>query len=341
MKLGDIAVSYIDIVINAMSALGCESDAVLAQYGLNSKIIASPDARISIPKFMRFGHSCIHSAQAPWLGLEMGKVTSPAHLGLAGFIALSSDTIADAFANLTLYELLNSYNVRGQSSFYLEQGCAVLQFYSISPYNAYNYFVVDSVLSAWYHAMSWLGGNANDIEKICFEFPAPQYADKYRDYFACEVLFEQDKNCMVISAEAVKFKCLHHCQSTNAALIRQADNELNKVRLGLSFHEKVSRVIGPLLNDSTPTLEQVAEQLNMTPWTLRRRLVAEGGSFQQSLNRTRLELAISYVCDTTLSLGEISYLLGFSSSSAFQRAFKRWTGAAPGQYREAASAKKI
>ncbi|MEW6982477.1 helix-turn-helix domain-containing protein [Colwelliaceae bacterium 6471] len=65
------------------------------------------------------------------------------------------------------------------------------------------------------------------------------------------------------------------------------------------------------------------------------------GSFRQSLNRTRLELAISYVCDTTLSLGEISYLLGFSSSSAFQRAFKRWTGAAPGQYREAASANKI
>ena len=88
-----------------------------------------------------------------------------------------------------------------------------------------------------------------------------------------------------------------------------------------------------MLNGSTPTLEQVAKQLNMAPWTVRRKLIDDGSSFQQTLNKTRENLAISYVCDTALTLGEIAYLLGFGSPTAFQRAFKRWTNIAPGEFR--------
>ncbi|WP_052093602.1 helix-turn-helix transcriptional regulator [Colwellia psychrerythraea] len=101
----------------------------------------------------------------------------------------------------------------------------------------------------------------------------------------------------------------------------------------MSFTEKVSRSITPLLNLSTPLLDQVAEQLNIAPWTIGRNLISEGGSFQKVLNDTRRDLAVSYVNSTTLSLGEVAYLLGFGSSTAFQYAFKRWTGQTLGSLR--------
>lgn len=337
MKLGDISVSYVEILRKAMLALDSNPQLILQQFGLNEITMASPDARISIPRFMRLGFASIQYSQKPWLGLEMGAQTSATNLGVAGLMALSASDLKSACKSICHYELLSSYNTRGQSAFYMSEGFGIAQFYSISPYNSFNLFVVDSVLSGWYSLAKWLTGRDDCIEAMCFEFDEPQYSHIYSEYFKCEVRFSQPYNAVIIKSHALNYKVLHGCASTYELLKRQADADLEKVRMGLNFSEKVARVITPLLNGSTPTLDQVAEQLNMAPWTVRRKLVDEGVTFQQVLNDTRRDLAVSYVKDTAFTLGEIAYLLGFGSPTAFQRAFKRWTGVAPGSYRHDAS----
>jgi AraC-like DNA-binding protein len=337
MKLGDISVSYVEILRKAMLALDSNPQLILQQFGLNSITLASPDARISIPRFMRLGFAGIQYSQKPWLGLEMGAQTSAANLGLAGLMALSAPDLKVACKSICYYGLLSSYNTRGQSAFYMSEGFGIAQFYSISPYNSFNLFVVDSVLSGWYSLAKWLTGRDDCIEAMCFEFDEPEYSSIYNTYFDCEVRFSQPHNAVIIKPHALDYKVLHGCASTYELLKRQADADLEKVRLGLKFSEKVARVITPLLNGSTPTLDQVAEQLNMAPWTVRRKLVDEGVTFQQVLNITRRDLAVSYVKDTGFTLGEIAYLLGFGSPTAFQRAFKRWMGVAPGSYRQSVS----
>ena len=91
--------------------------------------------------------------------------------------------------------------------------------------------------------------------------------------------------------------------------------------------------ISPLLSSKQLTLEQVATHLEMPPWTLQRKLKAEDTSFRELLDETRKALALIYIRDSQYSLGEIAYLLGFAYPNAFQRAFRRWTGKAPGEYR--------
>ena len=90
--------------------------------------------------------------------------------------------------------------------------------------------------------------------------------------------------------------------------------------------------ISPLLEGQTPSIEQVADNIGMPPWTLRRKLQEHNTSYQTLLNDTRKGLAESYMKDTDLAIGEIAYLLGFSSPTAFQRAFKRWTDQSPGVF---------
>lgn len=340
MKLGDVSSAYIDVMLKVMDELGCDYEDILHKFSLTQEVLSSPDARTSIPRFMRLGHALIKRTQTPSFGLLMGKATSPTHLGYAGILALSADNIMQACEQITQYEPLSTYNVRGQSSFYLnDEDNGVLAFYSLAPYNDYNYFVVDSLLSSWYQIVQNLSASANVVEKVCFEFSPPNYLQEYQNYFGCEVLFNQTGNYLEINKEALYFSNKSSCAATFELLKRQADASLEKMQLGLSLQEKVSQVIGPLLtknqqDSSTPTLAQVAEQLNMAPWGLRRKLVAEGSSFQQTLNNTRRDLSISYIKDTALTLGEVSYLLGFSSPAAFQRAFKRWTGTAPGLFRK-------
>jgi len=334
MKLGDVSSAYIDVMLKVMRSLNCNTEEILQQFSLSQAMLRSPDARISIPKFMRLGHAFIKKSQTPHLGLLIGQATAATHFGYAGLLALSSEDLTQACHQITRYEPLSTYNVRGQSSFYLnEDNNGVLAFYSLAPYNGFNYFVVDSLLSSWNQLLQSLSTSAKVIEKVCFEFPPPTYADRYKHFFDCKVLFNQPNNYIVINKEALTLPCRSHCAATFELLKRQADSQLEKMQLGLSFQEKVSQVIGPLLTNNTPTLAQVAEQLNMAPWTVRRKLVAEGSSFQQTLNSTRKDLSISYITDTALTLGEVAYLLGFASPAAFQRAFKRWTGKAPGQFR--------
>lgn len=335
MKLGDISVSYIDILIKAARQLGHDPEPILNNFRLTDVVLSSPDARISIPKFMRLGFALIQQSKSPWIGLIMGSMTSPTNLGMGGLIAIAANDLQQACQQIARYELLSSFNSRGQSKFYLEQGKGIAEFYSVNPYNDYNYFVVDSVLAGWWRMAETITGRKGAVEKVCFEFPEPAYADKYREMFDCEIEFSAQRNCLIIKSQALTWPSIHQCASTFQLLQRKADADLEKVRLGLTFAEKVSRVIGPLLNGLTPTLEQVSEQLNMAPWTVRRKLVDEGTSFQNVLNNTRKDLAVSYVRDTSLSLGEIAYLLGFGSPTAFQRAFKRWTGEAPGGFRQA------
>lgn len=352
MKLGDLSVSYINIVAKAFGESGGDTQALYEQFSISEESLSSPEARVSIPKFMRIGHACIQAVEQPWFGLTMGKSTQVSDLGFAGLIAQCAPNLQTACQQLAVYEILNKYNIRGQSSFHtikpnvkrnnngdyppmlgLNCGAGVLKFYSIKPYNNYNFFVVDSVIAGWITIIETLCGRDDAIEQVCFEYSAPAYAEKYHEFFNCEVLFKQKSNYIVIKKQALNWPCIGASQTTQALLKRIADNELNKVKLGLSFNEKVSRAIVPLLDGATPTLEQVAIKLNMPPWTVRRKLIDEGSSFQKTLNKTRMELSMSYVRDTLLSLNEIGYLIGFGSPSAFQRAFKRWTGIAPGLYR--------
>jgi hypothetical protein len=296
MKLGDISVSYVEILRKAMLALDSNPQLILQQFDLNSITLASPDARISIPRFMRLGFAGIQYSQKPWLGLEMGAQTRAANLGIAGLMALSAPDLKVACKSICHYGLLSSYNTRGQSAFYMSEGFGIAQFYSISPYNSFNLFVVDSVLSGWYSLAKWLTGRDDCIEAICFEFDEPEYSSIYDTYFDCDVRFSQSHNAVIIKPHALNYKVLHGCASTYELLKRQADADLEKVRLG-----------------------------------------DEGCTFQQVLNITRRDLAVSYVKDTAFTLGEIAYLLGFGSPAAFQRAFKRWMGVAPGSYRQSVS----
>jgi AraC-like DNA-binding protein len=79
--------------------------------------------------------------------------------------------------------------------------------------------------------------------------------------------------------------------------------------------------------------EHVADALHMSTRTLQRRLAEAGTTFRDVLDGVRSGLAESYLTDTTVSIPEVAFLLGFSDQSSFHRAFHRWTGWAPGRWR--------
>ena len=179
VRLGDLSVGFTQALADALREQGVRPEPLLEQFGLDTARLSEPRARLSIPRFMRLGHSAIVLSGNPALGLDMGRHSHLSQIGLAGICAAQAPDLREAARTLTRFEPLYAANYRGRSGFREDARGAWLHFYSISPYNAYNRFVVDSVLAGWQSNLSQVVGRPITAEKVEIEFPAPDYGERY------------------------------------------------------------------------------------------------------------------------------------------------------------------
>jgi AraC-like DNA-binding protein len=330
MKLGDISVGYLYSLQAALIQLGHDPHPLFQRFRISPDLLFTPQARISIPRFMRLGNAAIQLTGRADIGLLMGRHSHASHLGLAGVTAQCASDLTQAFNTLVLFERLSSQNYRGHSSF----ESPALRFYSISPYNAFNLFVVDSALASRAQFGHHLTGGRAILVAVHIEFPAPAYADRYEAAFGCPVLFDQEHNQLIWDPESLQLALEQYAPASFYHLESVCKAHLDDLNRHRGLREKVEEILSPQLHQRLPSLTEVARKLGLPSWTLRRRLQQEAQTrFQDIIDETRQDLAVSYIRDTELALGEIAFLLGFSSPGAFQRAFKRWTGEPPGQFR--------
>nr|WP_272887635.1 AraC family transcriptional regulator [Stutzerimonas stutzeri] len=333
--MGDLSVGFLHSLGEALQLYGQDPQPLLLAYGLDTERLAEPHARLSIARYMRLGHAAIQLAGDPALGLVMGRLRKPGHLGLAGLTASQAPTVREAARALIRYEALYASNYRGSSSFHEDASGAWLRFYSISPYNAYNRFVVDTVLASWISQLARLSAQPLVPMAVHIEFEAPDYAPRYDALFGRPVSFAAQANQLQLDQATLALRNPEHCPGTWRHLLELCEAELERRTRTRSLRERVAQLLGPLLKGQEPDLQQIAARLQMPAWTLRRKLADESSSYRAILNDTRRDLAMAYIRDTDSAFGEIAWLLGFSSAEAFQRAFKRWSGQTPGDYRRA------
>ncbi|ERO65080.1 hypothetical protein P308_20860 [Pseudomonas piscis] len=194
--------------------------------------------------------------------------------------------------------------------------------------------MVDSIISGWLQQLSNLAGQALHAQRIDIEFQQPDYHEAYALLGPATVHFGAERNQLRLDQASLALRNPEHCPSTWRHLLLLCERELEQLTRTRSLRERIIQLLGPLLNGGRePDLEEVAARLKLPTWTLRRKLAEEGTQFRAILNDTRRDLAMTYIRDTELAFGEIAYLLGFASAEAFQRAFKRWNGQTPGEFR--------
>jgi AraC-like DNA-binding protein len=103
---------------------------------------------------------------------------------------------------------------------------------------------------------------------------------------------------------------------------------------------RVQQELAGMLQAGAVSLRTVAQRLRLSPRTLQRRLASEGASFDGLLENLRCDLALRYLSDAGIGIAQVAYLLGYAEPSPFNRAFRRWTGATPSEFRASRSAPK-
>ncbi|MCB1706725.1 MAG: AraC family transcriptional regulator ligand-binding domain-containing protein [Halioglobus sp.] len=188
-------------------------------------------------------------------------------------------------------------------------------------------------LYLWHRQASWLIGNYIDLVGVHFDCAPHGSANAYSDSFAAPVYFNADWCGMEFNSRYLDSPLVQTEAALDKMLSTFPGELIEADELASSVSARVRGLIGTDFSKPMPSLEDVAIRLLTTSTTLHRRLRDEGTSFQKLKDQCRRDAAIQLLRDENNSGTAVAEYLGFSDPSAFFRAFKKWTGLTPQQFR--------
>jgi AraC-like DNA-binding protein len=266
----------------------------------------------------------------PAFGLEIGRLITPAHLGILGYALLACANLAEALTRFERYaRLVYDHGRMGThvdgKSIALEWGDDCLHPGQLAD---------EVAITALVQFARNVTNQHLRPDYVCFLNPAPDDVRPYEDYFGCAVEFEQASTIVRFPINQLDLPLRQPDPALLSLLEAQADKLLAELPQGDGFDREVRRAISRRFRTGEPALSAVAGDMNLSGRSLQRKLQARGFSFQHLLDETRLMLAKDYLRDGHLQLTEVAQMLGYSEQSAFNHAFRRWTGHSPRQYRQ-------
>jgi AraC-like DNA-binding protein len=175
------------------------------------------------------------------------------------------------------------------------------------------------------------GVNKRPLE-VRFRHEPPSYVDEYERIFRCPVRFAQPANELVFPRGLLDVPQLHRNDSLCELLRERADQLLAQEHASERLGERIVEILKLQLRAPDP--ERLAQDLGLTLRSLQRRLQASSLSLSRLLDDARRDVACTSLKIPDVPIKDIAYRVGFSEPSAFHRAFKRWTGMTPAQFRE-------
>ena len=313
---------------HGLDALGIARDA-----GIDLGAIPAPGERIEIDKVDAMLRVAIPRIADPAFGLHAARCWHPSELGVLGYAWLSSSTLRTGLGRAARYFRL--VGERGATEIEDARQGLKVRFGAnrgnpaVVPVAA---VFVDIAMSILLDLCRMNAGATLRPLAASLRRRKPDAADAYALFFGCPVQFGAEENSFVLSARDAD----RPLSSANRELAAVFDRMMTEELARLDKSDVVSRCRAAVLDhlaSGEATEEEAAKQLHMSARTLQRKLAEANTTYLQLVDDTRKDLALRYVEDPRRSLTDITFSLGFSQPSAFTRAFRRWTGVSPSDYR--------
>jgi AraC-like DNA-binding protein len=169
--------------------------------------------------------------------------------------------------------------------------------------------------------------------EVSFKWSGPRDKKSLEEFFKCRMRFGQGEDSLLFDSESFATVFRDHTVEMSQELEQYAVALVEKLKSGDGFITTVRVAIEDSIAGGTDSEAEIASRLALTTRTLHRRLKQEGTSFRELRELILQQHARNLLRQPALPLGEISFLLGYSEPSTFSRAFKRWTGVTPGEWR--------
>ena len=293
--------------------------------------LAGENFRIPVTNNVRMIQEAVQLG-GPEMAIKLGALATPDIVGILGKIMESCSNLGEATAQFirfqNLYFGVSKYEIRTEGNYGVFTHTVTL------PISDSEYRLITEVnLSVSAAAIRKLVGDNFAFHEVRLSYGEPGHSDAYREHFRCTCKFNQKEDAIVMHRKLGGTTIPGSYPRLKEILSAYAENLIENLENGNTFKDKVRRIISDLLPNGIVDIDGVSSQLGMSRWTLNRRLRAEGTRFRHIMAELRKEFATAYLDNQNLTITEIAFLLGYSEQSAFFRAFKKWTGLTPNQYR--------
>jgi AraC-like DNA-binding protein len=313
-----------------MEDSGIDPAPLFRKHGIESSAVFDPGSRISYIKLDRVMGEAVKQSGDPFFSLKEADYLLPSHLGPLGFAWLASTSLRSAFQRVQRYIKVLHENM--QVTMHDSEDALVVSFNLDAPsVNSYHRDIGHLAIMARMCRFNY-GDQWNPL-RVTVAHLAPPDQSYFYSLFRCPVDFGAEDNSLHIDLKQADKRLT----GASKQLAQLHDHIVVKYLAYLSRKDIVNRVKAAILDglgDGAATESSIAQTMNTSIRNLNRRLNNEGTSFKTLLVETRRELAEQYINDSTLTLTEISFLLGFSEVSSFSRAYRRWEGQSPSQARK-------
>lgn len=324
-----VAASLVSGVLSAAELIGLDVSSCVKASGIDETALLVPTSRVDFENFTHLLLSIQNLANDDGVGLRIGRELALSSYNALGYAAANGETLFDALMLLPKYE---SLVVSLASTEVIDRGTCVEVRWSMTG-GRYLAILEGLFFASWVMLGELLAGdNVNLTSAVHFTHGAPDNLDLWSDTFGSNLLFDQPVAKVLFSKSALALPVsrpdpfIYQVMTKEAECLKAAINSPCLVT-------RVSTWLTKQLPLGEPEQKNLACHLNLSERTLRRHLQLENTSYQEILDRVREERATYYLAHTSLSIQEISTLLGYQHLTAFNAAYKRWNGTTPGSTR--------
>jgi AraC-like DNA-binding protein len=327
---GTISICFVAAALQSVRDRGLNADEMLSNVGLASSLLQVPQARVSAKHYGALWRNIALALDDEFFGQDSRRMKSGSFAMLC-HAAVACKTLGQALErSLRFYSLILD-DISG--TLVREATEARIVLHERVAGAGQRVFAHELLLLMLYGVSCWLVGRRIPILRAEYSFPEPAHSAEYRLMYCADLRFERPNTAIAFEAGYLDLPVQQNERSIKEFLRTAPESILLKYKNGSSLSARVRRRLRQFEPGEVPDFEDLAGELNLAPATMRRRLHEEGTSYQSIKDQLRRDLAIGYLSHTDRSVMEIALELGFSERSAFHRAFRKWTGASPGEFR--------
>lgn len=330
LETPSISGEYVHIYMSVFNTLGYSTRRIYKSSGVSMEKMTTKGSLISTQECLRIIQQAYKAIDIPYLGLALGNQLTLTSHGMAGVAAMTQPIYTDALkvASRTCDYLFPALRMDVTEN----ANEVTLTLSETMPLTPWFHFFAEVIFVNFYNIMHYLLGDNAEPLRVSFPYEEPGYSKIYRRYFNCPVKFGSHQPCAFVMPRELASRPL---MLANNKLAHVAELQLASELPATVMHFLPAQLRKTLLQNfgAFPSLEKAARKLGMSGRTLRRQLQISGTSFQNELDEMRKEFSLCYLLRHDLSITDIAISLGFNDSSAFSRAFKKWTGQSPREYR--------
>lgn len=321
---------YVRLIGELLGGMGIDVPAWLQGAGLDPATLQTPQAPVPFETFVTLMHAGLALTKEPAMGLLVGERLRANTHGMLGYAALVAGTLRQAMELMERFMQVRTtlvtarHEIRGDTMRVLIEPARELGDLEV--------LVTEAIVLTIKNLVDQMNLAASPVAYVAFRHAEPSYVNLARDLFRCDLRFGQSWAGIATPLSAVDQPLSMADPRSFEEAARLCQLELDARQAHASWTQKVRQIMLETPGNF-PSLQVAARLFHLSPRTLHRRLIDEGTTYQAILEDVRHRMAVQYLRAGQLSVQEVAYHLGYTDQANFRRAFKRWEGVAPSDFR--------